>query len=97
MGYEIQSTYCWYNKGSQIVKMYFINHMPFTFDELADDAMTNLDLIEKADKERRYEPDDLYRTSFYLIDEECHPMLYDLDIDNPEEMPEDYNEDFMPE
>ena len=71
--------------------------MPFTFDELADDAMTNLDLIEKADKERRYEPDDLYRTSFYLIDEECHPMLYDLDIDNPEEMPEDYNEDFMPD
>jgi hypothetical protein len=95
MGYKIQTAYCWYDKGSQIVKMYFINHVPFTFDDLADDASSNLELIQLADNQRRYDPEDLYKSSFYLIDEECHPMLFDMDIENPEDMPEDYNPDYF--
>jgi hypothetical protein len=77
--------------------MYFLNHVPFTFDELADDAHTNLDLIRIADTQRTFDPEDLYKSSFYLIDEQCHPMLFDLEIDNPEEMPEDYNSDCLPD
>jgi hypothetical protein len=42
-----------------------------------------------ADKERRYEPEDLYKTSFYLIDEQCHPMLFELELENPECLPQD--------
>jgi hypothetical protein len=67
--------------------MYFIQGVPFTFDELEDDALQDLSLIELADKERRYEPEYLYQTSFYLIDEECHPCLFELDLENPECMP----------
>jgi hypothetical protein len=89
MKYRIDTAYCWYNKGTQIVLMYFINHIPFTFDEIPDCAMQDLEIINLADNERRFEPEDLYRTSFYLIDEQCHPMLFDVELENPEMLPVD--------
>ena len=87
--YRIDTAYCWYNRGTQIVLMYFINYIPFTFDELPDCAMQDLEVIHLADQQLRYEPEDLYRTSFYLIDEECHPMLFDVELENPEMLPVD--------
>lgn len=87
MKYRIDTAYVWYNQGSQIVLMYFINQVPFTFDELPEESFYDLDLIELADKELRYEPEDLYRSSFYLIDEECHPLMFELDLENPEMLP----------
>ena len=40
MAYKIDSTYCWYsdwqNKSPKIVVMYFINGVPFTWDDLED-------------------------------------------------------------
>ncbi len=89
MKYKIDAAYCWYNKGTQIVLMYFINHIPFTFDELPDCVMQDLEVIHLADQQLRYDPEDLYRTSFYLIDEECHPMLFDVELENPELLPVD--------
>jgi len=89
MKYKIDAAYCWYDKGTQIVLMYFINHIPFTFDELPDCVMQDLEVIHLADQQLRYEPEDLYRTSFYLIDEECHPMLFDVELENPEALPVD--------
>ena len=89
MKYRIDTTYCWYNKRSQLVKMYFINSVPFTFDDLPEGSHYNFDIIEVADKERNYEPEDLYRSSFYLIDEEAHPCLFELDLENPEDMPDE--------
>jgi hypothetical protein len=89
MKYRIDTKYCWYNKGTQIVLMYFINNIPFTFDELPDESIYDLSLIEVADKERQYDPEHLFRSSFYLIDEECHPLLFELDLENPEMLPKD--------
>jgi len=89
MGYKIETAYCWYNKGTQIVLMYFINSIPFTFDDLPDFVMEDSEIIKKADEQLRWEPEDLYRTSFYLIDEEAHPMLFDVDLENPEVLPLD--------
>ena len=89
MKYRIDAAYCWYNKGSQIVRMYFINQIPFTFDELPEGSLYDFDLIEMADKERRYDPEDLYRSSFYLIEEEVHPCLFEVDLENPEDMPDE--------
>ena len=44
--YRISSTYCWYsdwlNKNEKIVLMYFINGIPFTWDDLVD---VDVDLI----------------------------------------------------
>ena len=89
MSYRIDHAYCWYNDGSMIVKMYFINQVPFTFDELPDGHLEDDDLKRLADKERSYEPEDLYRSSFYLIDEEAHPCMFPIELENPEDMPDE--------
>jgi len=89
MSYRIDTAYCWYNDGSMIVKMYFINQVPFTFDELPDGHLEDDDLKRLADKERSYEPEDLYRSSFYLIDEEAHPCMFPIELENPEDMPDE--------
>ena len=89
MKYKITHAHCWYNEGSMIVKMYFINEVPFTFDDLPVYAYKDPELIKKADLQRRFEPDDLYRSSFYLIDEEAHPFLFDLELENPQDLPID--------
>jgi hypothetical protein len=33
-------------------------------------------------------PEIFYQKSFYLIDEEAHPMLFELDLENPEVLDE---------
>jgi len=89
MKYRIDTRYVWYNEGTQIVLMYFINQVPFTFDDVPDDGLYDLSLIEIADNERRYEPEDLYKSSFYLIDELCHPLMFEVELENPEMLPVD--------
>ena len=101
MSYRIDKGYCWYNNRSQIVLMYFISGIPFTFDELPDGHLYDQELCREADKNLPYEPEDLYRSSFYLIDEEVHPCLFPVELENPEDMPQDEleyqydEEDFM--
>mgnify|MGYP000119709517 CR=1 FL=1 len=51
------------------------------------DEMRTSEIIKKADEQRRWNPEDLYRTSFYLIDEEAHPCLFDVELENPQDMP----------
>ena len=46
MKYRIDAKYCWYNKGTQLVLLYFINGVPFTFDELPEESLYDLDLIQ---------------------------------------------------
>lgn len=87
MKYKITHAYCWYDNKSMIVKMYFINQIPFTFDELPDYCLEDVDMIEKANETRCFTPEELYNYCFYLIDEECHPLLFDLDLENPEDLP----------
>ena len=89
MKFQITYRYCWYNRGSMIVKMYFINEVPFTFDELPDESIRDEELIKLADLSLRYEPEDLYKSSFYLIDELCHPMLFEVSLENPQDLPVD--------
>ncbi|MFZ9814275.1 MAG: hypothetical protein ACO3EO_03240 [Candidatus Kapaibacteriota bacterium] len=89
MKYRIDAAYVWYNRKKQIVLMYFINQIPFTFDELPDYCVDDLELVEMANNELEFEPEDLYQSSYYLMLEECHPLLYDLDLENPEMLPVD--------
>ena len=96
MSYQISQAYCWYNEGTMIVKMYFINQIPFTFDELPDGHMYDDYLKRLADKQRTFEPNDLFKNSFYLIDEEAHPLLFEMNLENPQDLPdEDY--EFLPQ
>ena len=61
MKYKISTKCCWFRGGSMIVKMYFINGMPFTFDELPDGHLRDVDLIKEADESRTFNDDDMYQ------------------------------------
>jgi hypothetical protein len=80
-----------------IVKMYFIQDIPFTFDELPEGSIYDKELVEIANKYYHYEPEDLHKNSFYLIDEEAHPCIFDLDLENPEDMPPDIEYEYKRE
>ena len=97
MGYEIQTAFVYLDDKTKIVKMYFIQGMPFTFDELNDDVTSNPEYTAKADRERVFSMEDVYKSSFYLIDEQAHPMIYQIDLENPEELPEDFSEENLPD
>ena len=69
--------------------MYFINGMPYTFGDVEESIYYDHEIIEWADGNTKYDIDDLYRASQYLIAEQCHPLLFDLELDNPELLPID--------
>jgi hypothetical protein len=91
MSYKITHSYNWYQTEDDrfIIKTYHINHVPFTFDELPSIAQEDPDIIAKAELQRTYTPEIFFKTSFYLIDEEAHPLLFEVDLENPEDLPDD--------
>ena len=89
MKYRIDTRYCWYNHKTQIVFMYFINQVPFTFDELPAIAKDDPEIVEIADNEKSYEQEDLYKAYSYLMAEECHPLEYELELENADLLPVD--------
>jgi|TARA_B100000085_G_C18366427_1_gene440470 hypothetical protein len=91
--YRITSKYCWFENASFVVKMYFINNIPFTFDELPDGHLYDKDVTTEANENMSYDYEDLYKLSDYLISEQCHPCLFPMDLENPEDMPDEYRED----
>ena len=92
MKYKITQAYCWYNQCSMIVKMYFIQDIPFTFDDLEDIVQDDPEIIKKANEQLTLTPEIFYLKSFYLIDEEAHPLLFEMDLENPQDLPEDIME-----
>ena len=86
MKYKISTKCCWFRGGSMIVKMYFINGMPFTFDELPDGHLRDADLIKEADESRTFDDADMYQYYSYLVEEELHPCLFSVELENPEEL-----------
>ena len=93
--YKIESTYCWYsdwlNKNERIVLMYYINGIPFTFDELEDIGETEHSLPGIkfiADREIKFNTEDLYNKSAYLLEEQLHPLIFEVELENPEDLPD---------
>jgi len=85
--YKITSSYCYHN--GEIVDMYFINGIPFTFDDIPLIMQQDPYIQIEAENNYEYTVEDMYRSSNYLIDEMCHPLLFEVEIENPEEMPKD--------
>ncbi len=90
MRYKISTTYNWYRTNEErfIVKVFYIIGIDFTFDEIPTIAQQDPEIIKLADDNLTYTPELFYLKSFYLIDEECHPCLFELDIENPEVLDE---------
>lgn len=69
-----------------VVKMWYFNGVPFTFDEIDDPS---LELIEECEGKHTYTIEELYEASNYLIMELAHPLLFELEdqIECEEELP----------
>ena len=91
----VDARYVWFDKGTRIVCMYFLNHVPFSFDpaydvkDFIDTNDVDIAIIELADQQPRFEHKDVYRGCSYLISEQVHPCFHEVDIENPEILPDD--------
>lgn len=94
MKYKITTSYNWYETDISkfIIKTFYINHIPFTFDEIPKIIQDDPEIINEANQNIIYTPADFYRFSFYLIDEEVHPCLFQIELENPEVL-EELNDD----
>ena len=90
MSYKITYSYNWYQTPEDkfIIKTYHINNIPFTFDEILEELQDDPEIIEKAEQQLLMTPEIFYQKSFYLIDEQAHPMLFELELENPEVLDE---------
>ena len=89
MSYTVTTAHCWYNEEKVIVKMYFLQGIPFTFDEMTDGHLYDRDLVDEANENKSYEVDDVYRGSNYMIMEQMHPCFHVIEIENARDLPAD--------
>ena len=74
---------------NQPVLMYFIQEIPFAMDELTLQQKQDKWILSEAAINPEYTLQDIFRWSDYLIAEECHPVIFELDIVNPEVLPDE--------
>ena len=74
---------------NQPVLMYFIQEIPFAMDELTLQQKQDKWILSEAAINPEYTLQDIFRWSDYLIAEECHPVIFDLDIVNHEVLPDE--------
>ena len=90
MKYQLETEYAWYDtRGKQGYFGIFYSECPFTFDELPEIARNLPEVTQSADGNKRWSTEEMYKASMYLMAEECHPMMYELEIENPELLPVD--------
>ena len=70
------------------VLMYYVENMPFAFDVLEKHEKEDKWILSEAALNPEYTLEDIFRFSDYLIAEECHPVLFELDLVNPEVLPD---------
>jgi len=87
MKYTLSQSYCFYM--GQVVRMYFIQGLPYTFDELPQIVQDHPAIQTEALSQRDYDDEDLYTISNYLIMEEMHPLMFSIEVENPELLPID--------
>jgi hypothetical protein len=88
MKYHLDIKYCWHND-TQLVLMYFINGIPYTFDDVEESLYFDAEIVEWANGNTKYCSEEMYKWSSYLIEEQCHPLMYELELENPELLPID--------
>lgn len=87
MAYKITWSYTYYKPNENekyIIKTYKLNEIPFTFDDITDEEQEDPDIIRQAENQLVMTPEIFFTKSFYLIDEEAHPCVFDLELENPE-------------
>jgi len=85
--YTISRKHCFVD--NEPVLMYFIESIPFAFDVLEREQKEDKWILSEAALSIEYTLEDIFRYSDYLIAEECHPVLFELDLVNPEVLPDE--------
>ena len=85
--YQLSQRYV-YLEGS-VVRMYFIQGLPYTFDELPKGVEEMPQIQTEALSNRDFDMEELYKVSSYLMEEEMHPLMFELPLDNPSMLPQD--------
>ena len=70
------------------VLMYFIENVAFQFDSLDRIDKEDKWVLSEAASNEEYTIKDIITSSEYLLQEECHPVVHELDLINPELIPE---------
>ena len=92
MKHKIEKFYCLCETEGKVlpVIMYSVNGYAFTFDHLPPEVENDQTILDTAKRHpKTYTMEDLYLSSGYLIMEECHPCFFDMELENPELLPED--------
>jgi hypothetical protein len=71
------------------VRMFFINEMPFAMDPLEDIEKQDKWILSECAINPEYTLDDMLKWSDYLISEECHPVLFELNLVTKEGLPDE--------
>lgn len=87
MKYKLSQSYCFYM--GEVVRMYFIQDIPYTFDELPLIVQDHPSVQTEALANRDFDDEDLYMCSNYLVTEMAHPLMYELELENPDLLPKD--------
>lgn len=90
MDYTLTTCYRWYcvpDEIDTIIKVFCIEHIPYSFDIIPEIARSNPEIIKEANQNTKITADQMFKFSDYLILEQAHPLLFDIKIKNPEELP----------
>ena len=82
-GYDLASKYvfCYFDDNrSSVVRMWFINGMPFTFDSLEKEELENPWIQGEAALNPEFTLEQVEKVSSYLMEEEMHPLLFEVPL-----------------
>ena len=71
-----------------IILVYFLNGMPFVYDDILDEDKSDPYVKAIADPEPALDVEELTRNSEYLMMEEMHPMLFPIELDECSQLPQ---------
>lgn len=90
--YNLTIDYHWYldlDKTKEIVKVFMINGFIYSFDRIPEIEKNNPEIVTAANKNKEITSEQMFLSSYYLVAEMAHPLMFDLEIDHPELLPKD--------
>ena len=74
----------------EVKSVCFITFRMFPLLLMNSQIARNLPEVEQtANQNKRWSAEELYRASMYLMMEEAHPLMYEMEVDKPELLPVD--------
>ena len=86
-GYRLDIKHCWMD--GTPVKMYFIENMPFSYDPLTTLQREDRWILFECALNPEFTADQVLKNSEYLLQEEMHPLLFDVPVIAIETMPDE--------